>query len=165
MLALAGLAVSAPQPPGSTFKIITAAAALQNGVAKTSSSYPVRTAATLSGVALRNAGDESCGGSSVELLRALVQLRLRPARGQARRQAAGGRRRALRLQRAARGPRGQDEHDPARGLKDSLAVGASAIGQDKDLATPLEMASVGATIANRASASPAGRQRTPASAW
>jgi penicillin-binding protein A len=34
-------------------------------------------------------------------------------------------------------------------LKDSLAVGAAAIGQDRDLATPLEMASVGATIAER----------------
>jgi peptidoglycan glycosyltransferase len=32
-------------------------------------------------------------------------------------------------------------------LHDDLAVGAAAIGQDRDLATPLEMASVGATIA------------------
>ena len=38
---------------------------------------------------------------------------------------------------------------PARELKDSLAVGASAIGQDRDLATPLQMAVVGATIAER----------------
>ena len=37
---------------------------------------------------------------------------------------------------------------PPRELKDDLAVGASAIGQDRDLATPLVMASVGATIAN-----------------
>ena len=106
VLALAGLAVSAPQPPGSSFKVITAAAALQHGVAKTTSAYPVRTAATLSGVKLRNAGDESCGGSLVELLRALLQLGLRAAGRQARRQAARRRGRALRLQRAARGPRG-----------------------------------------------------------
>jgi peptidoglycan glycosyltransferase len=33
-------------------------------------------------------------------------------------------------------------------LRDDLAVGAAAIGQDRDLATPLTMASVGATIAN-----------------
>ena len=63
VLALAGLAVSAPQPPGSSFKIITAAAALQAGIAKPSSSYPVRTYATLSGVKMRNASDEECGGS------------------------------------------------------------------------------------------------------
>ena len=38
VLALAGLAVSAPQPPGSTFKIVTLAAALQAGVATPASS-------------------------------------------------------------------------------------------------------------------------------
>jgi cell division protein FtsI/penicillin-binding protein 2 len=36
---------------------------------------------------------------------------------------------------------------PPAQIKDDLAVGASAIGQDRDLATPLEMASAGATIA------------------
>ena len=36
----------------------------------------------------------------------------------------------------------------ATDLKDAIAVGASAIGQNKDLATPLGMAAVGATIAN-----------------
>ena len=34
-------------------------------------------------------------------------------------------------------------------LKDDLAVGAASIGQERDLATPLQMAAVGATIANR----------------
>jgi cell division protein FtsI/penicillin-binding protein 2 len=33
------------------------------------------------------------------------------------------------------------------GLRDDLAVGAAAIGQDRDLATPLQMATVAATIA------------------
>ena len=33
-------------------------------------------------------------------------------------------------------------------LKDDLAVGAASIGQERDLATPLQMAAVGATIAN-----------------
>jgi peptidoglycan glycosyltransferase len=42
VLALAGIAVSAPQPPGSTFKIITLSAALASGAATTASSYPVR---------------------------------------------------------------------------------------------------------------------------
>jgi penicillin-binding protein A len=40
VLALAGLAVSAPQPPGSVFKIITVAGALQHGVATRASTYP-----------------------------------------------------------------------------------------------------------------------------
>ena len=36
---------------------------------------------------------------------------------------------------------------PPSKLRDDLAVGAAAIAQDRDLATPLQMASVGATIA------------------
>src|SRR4029079_4729569 len=63
---LAGLAVSAPQPPGSTFKIVTASAALQHGQATPSTTFPVRTSATLSGTQLRNAGGESCGGTLTE---------------------------------------------------------------------------------------------------
>ena len=63
VLALSGLATTGPQPPGSTFKIITLSAALQAKKASPSSIYPVRTFATLSGVKLRNASDESCGGS------------------------------------------------------------------------------------------------------
>ena len=88
---------------------------------------------------------------ALELLRALLQLGLRAAGRQARRQAAGRRRRALRLQRDARGPRGQGRARSRRPrtCATRLAVGASAIGQDKDLATPLEMASVAATIANQ----------------
>ena len=63
VLALAGLAVSGPQPPGSVFKIITLAAALKEGETKVGETFPVQTAATLEGVKLRNAGDESCGGT------------------------------------------------------------------------------------------------------
>ena len=63
VLALAGLAVSGPQPPGSVFKIITLAAALEERETRLGESFPVRTAATLEGVQLRNAGDESCGGT------------------------------------------------------------------------------------------------------
>ena len=63
MLALAGIAYSAPQPPGSVFKIITLTAGLESGDAKPSNEYPVETAATLEGVRLENANGESCGGS------------------------------------------------------------------------------------------------------
>ena len=63
MLALTGIAYSAPQPPGSVFKIVTLSAALEAGVAKRSSKYPVQTLATLEGVELENAHGESCGGT------------------------------------------------------------------------------------------------------
>jgi penicillin-binding protein A len=150
ILALTGLAVSGPQPPGSTFKIITLAAALDAGVTDPGESFPVRTAATLSGVALRNAGDESCGGSLAQSFAHSCNSVFAPL---------GARLGARRLVRAAeafgfneklRIPAAKPSTiPPARELKDDLAVGASAIGQDRDLATPLVMAGVGATIANR----------------
>ena len=123
VLALAGLAVSAPQPPGSSMKIVTLAAALQNEVATPSSSYPVRTAATLSGVRLRNAGDESCGGSLANSFAHSCNSVFGPLGAKLGAQAAGGRRRALRLQREARRcppPR------PARSRRTSRTASRSA---------------------------------------
>jgi cell division protein FtsI/penicillin-binding protein 2 len=146
--ALVGLAVSAPQPPGSTFKIITTSGALQAGIATPSSTYPVQTAATLSGVQLRNAGGEACGGSLTEAFTVSCNSVFAPL---------GARLGAKRLVAMARAfGWGEQPRIPAAkpstlsappGLRDSLAVGAAAIGQDRDLATPLQMASVGATIA------------------
>ncbi len=144
--ALAGLAVSAPQPPGSVFKIITAAAALDKRVAKPSSTYPVRTAATLEGVTLRNAGGESCGGTLVNSFAHSCNSVFAPLGAEL------GARRLLAAAKAfgfGERPRIPNAKPStiARELKDDLAVGAAAIGQDRDLATPLAMASVGATIA------------------
>jgi peptidoglycan glycosyltransferase len=148
VLATAGLGISATQPPGSTFKIITTAAALDAGVATPDSTYPVRTAATLSGVQLRNAGGEACGGSLHIAFAESCNSVFAPL---------GAKVGARRLVRAAeafgfnRKPRipaaKENTIGPAAQLKDDLAVGAAAIGQDRDLATPLGMASVGATIA------------------
>ena len=148
VVALAGLAVSAPQPPGSSFKIITAAAALQDGVATPSSTYPILTAATLSGVQLRNAGGEACGGTLTEAFIVSCNSVFAPLGAKL------GARRLVAMARAF----GFDEQpkipaakpstiSPPSQLRDSLALGAAAIGQDRDLATPLQMASVGATIA------------------
>jgi peptidoglycan glycosyltransferase len=150
VLALAGIAVSAPQPPGSSFKIITLAAVLQNGVATPSSSYPVRSAATLSGVALRNASDEQCGGSLTNSFAHSCNSVFGPlgAKLGAKRLVAAAERFGFNEQPDV--PAAKPSTIPAaKDLKDALAVGSSAIGQDRDLATPLGMASVGATIANR----------------
>jgi peptidoglycan glycosyltransferase len=150
VLALAGLAVSGPQPPGSTFKIITLSAALQNGIAKPSSTYPVRTAARLSGVLLRNASDESCGGTLVNAFAVSCNSVFAPlgAKLGARRLVAAAERFGFNERPRIPSARAARISKPS-GLKDSLAVGAAAIGQDRDLATPLAMASVGATIAER----------------
>jgi penicillin-binding protein A len=148
VLALAGLAVSAPQPPGSTFKIITASSALQHKVTTPSTSYPVRTFAVLSGVKLRNASNESCGGTLTQAFIDSCNSVFAPL---------GAKLGATNLVRTAEAfgfnerPRVPDAKPSTipqpRDLKDSLAVGASAIGQDRDLATPLQMAVAGATIA------------------
>jgi peptidoglycan glycosyltransferase len=144
--ALAGLAVSSPQPPGSTFKIITTAAALEHGVAKPSSRYPVRTSATLSGVKLRNASDEACGGSLQQAFAESCNSVFAPlgAKVGARRLLAAAR--DFGFNEKPRIPAASTSTISTR-LQDSLAVGAAAIGQDRDLATPLQMASVGATVA------------------
>ena len=149
ILALAGLAVSGPQPPGSSFKIITLAEALATGVAKPSSSYPIRTYAVLSGVKLRNASNESCGGSLAQSFADSCNSVFGPigAKLGAKRLVAAAERFGFNEQPDV--PAAKPNSIPkASQLKDAIAVGASAIGQNKDLATPLGMASVGATIAN-----------------
>ncbi|MEJ7796860.1 MAG: penicillin-binding transpeptidase domain-containing protein [Solirubrobacteraceae bacterium] len=148
LLAVAGLAVSAPQPPGSTFKIITTAAALESGVAKPSTTFPLATFATLSGVKLGNAGGERCGGTLTEAFVESCNSVFAPL---------GAKVGAKRLVKTARAfGFGEQSAIPASKpstiasadeLRDALAVGSAAIGQERDLATPLQMASVAATIA------------------
>ena len=148
VLALSGLATTGPQPPGSTFKIVTLAAALQAKVASPSSTYPVRTFATLSGVKLRNASDESCGGSLTQAFTVSCNSVFAPLGaklGRKRLRAAAER---FGFNAPPRVPGAATSQFPTD-LKDDLAVGAAAIGQERDLATPLQMAAVGATIANR----------------
>jgi cell division protein FtsI/penicillin-binding protein 2 len=148
VLALAGLAVSAPQPPGSTFKIVTVSAALEHHVATPSSTYPVRTFAVLSGVKLSNARGEACGGTLTEAFAASCNAVFAPlgAKIGARRLVATAR--AFGFGEQVNIPAAKPSTiSPPGQLRDSLAVGAAAIGQDRDLATPLEMASAGATIA------------------
>ena len=148
VLALSGLAVSAPQPPGSTFKIITAAAALQAKVARLSSSYPVQTAATLSGVKLRNASDESCGGSLTASFTQSCNSVFAPlgAKLGAKRMLAAAER--FGFNQTPRVPAAKPSRFP-KDLDDALAVGSAAIGQERVVATPVQMAAAGATIANR----------------
>jgi hypothetical protein len=144
--ALAGLAVSAPQPPGSTFKIVTLSGALQHHITSPAENFPVRTYAVLSGVQLHNASGESCGGSLAVSFAHSCNSVFAPL---------GAKLGAKRLVATAERfgfnePLDVPAAKPAsiaRDLRDDLAVGAAAIGQDRDLATPLSMASVGATIA------------------
>jgi penicillin-binding protein A len=150
VLALAGLAYSAAQPPGSTFKIVTLAGLLGEHVVSRHASFPVQTAATLSGVQLQNANGEACGGTLEEAFAESCNSVFAPlgARLGARRLVeaaeAFGFNAAPGLAGAAR-----STIPPADQIGDDLAVGSSAIGQGKVLATALQMALVAATIGER----------------
>ena len=67
VLAMAGAAYSSPQPPGSTFKVITATSALEHHDVKLSDTFPVVTQINPDPVAgarvVANAHDETCGGT------------------------------------------------------------------------------------------------------
>lgn len=146
--ALAGIAFSGPQPPGSTFKIVTATAALEAGLVKPSTPFPVETKAIIDGVDLENANGESCGGTFTQAFAHSCNSVFAPL---------GVRLGAKRLVEAAErfgfnetpsipGARVSAIPDASQ-ITSPLAVGSTAIGQGKVLATPLQLASVAQTIA------------------
>jgi len=146
--ALAGIAFSAPQPPGSTFKIVTSVAGLEARKVKLSSKFPVETKAVIDGVDLENANGESCGGSFIDSFAHSCNSVFAPLGVKV-----GGERL---VETAERFGFNQPPGIPgaaastipaAEEIGGPLAVGASAIGQGKVLATPLEMASIAQTIA------------------
>jgi peptidoglycan glycosyltransferase len=146
--ALAGIAFSAPQPPGSTFKIVTLAAALEHEVAKTSTRFPFASYALIDGVRLQNANGEVCGGTVAEGFVESCNSVYAPL---------GVRVGAERL--VAMAERfGWNREPPFPGARPStlpeadqiaskLELGSTAIGQGKALATPLQLAMVAQTIA------------------
>ena len=147
--ALAGVAFSAPQPPGSTFKIVTASAALEAGAVKPSTKFPVATAATIDGVQLQNANGESCGGSfensfvhSCNSVFGPLGVRIGAAKLVAMAERYG-------FNRPPELPGAAPSTLPAaEAVGSDLAVGSTAIGQGKVLATPLTMALMAHTVAN-----------------
>jgi cell division protein FtsI/penicillin-binding protein 2 len=148
ILALVGLAFSVLQPPGSTMKIITSTAALQAGIVSLSSTFPIASSATIEGYTLHNAGGEYCGGTLLNAFAVSCNSVFAPLGAQVG---------AARLVSTAMRfgfdqpmsiPGAAESLIPsASTIGDSLAVGSSAIGQGKVLASPLEMTDVAATIA------------------
>ena len=61
--ALAGQAFSAPQPPGSTFKMITTIAALENDLVSLNDEFEITNGVNVGGRFLNNANGEYCGGT------------------------------------------------------------------------------------------------------
>ena len=147
--ALSGVAFSAPQPPGSTFKIVTTTAALEAHAVKTTTPFPVSTRALIDGVALENANGESCGGTFRDSFAHSCNSVFAPL---------GVKVGARRLVAAAAERYGFNEPPSIPGeapstlpeasdIRSPLDVGSTAIGQGKVLATPLELASVAQAVA------------------
>jgi peptidoglycan glycosyltransferase len=147
--ALAGIAFSAPQPPGSTFKMITATAALEDKAVKTSSTFPVETHAVIDGVSLSNANGESCGGTFAESFAESCNSVFAPlgVKVGAKKLVATAERFGFNETPSVPGA-APSTLPPAAEVGSPLAVGSTAIGQGKVLATPLEMAVVADTIAS-----------------
>ncbi len=147
--AAAGIAFTAAQPPGSTFKIITTAAALEAGITSPSKEYPYESSVELDGFKMENAGGESCGGTLTNAFATSCDTTFAPL---------GSELGATRLVASARRfgfdrPTGiasalESTIPSATTIGGPLAVGASAIGQGRVQATTLEMADVGAAIAD-----------------
>ena len=146
--ALAGVAFSAPQPPGSTFKIITAAAGLEAGLVKPGSRFPVETKAIIDGVDLENANGESCGGSFVDSFAHSCNSVFAPlgVKLGAQRLVAAAERFGFNRPPGIAGA-APSTLPPAAAIDSPLAVGSTAIGQGKVLSTPLHMALIAHTIA------------------
>ncbi|MBJ7520037.1 MAG: hypothetical protein JHC84_10110 [Solirubrobacteraceae bacterium] len=149
VLALTGIALDGLQPPGSTFKIITLAAALEAGAVSRKDSFPVETSTTLEGVTLENANGETCGGTLKNSFAHSCNTVFAPL---------GAKAGDAALVKAAEEfgfntdpgiPGAATSTIPAAGeIGDDLAVGSTAIGQGKVQATALMMAWVAATVAD-----------------
>ncbi|MBV8217058.1 MAG: hypothetical protein JO325_01230 [Solirubrobacterales bacterium] len=147
LLALAGIAFSASQPPGSTMKIVTSTAALDAGIVKLSTVFPYSTQAILDGYTLHNASGEDCGGTLLNSFAVSCNSVFAPLGAKV-----GGRRLLAMADRFGFNqtptiPGAAESSIPPDSLGSDLEVGSSAIGQGQVLATPLEMTDVGATIA------------------
>jgi cell division protein FtsI/penicillin-binding protein 2 len=148
LLALAGVAFSSLQPPGSTMKMITASAALSARIVKLSTSFPIATSATIEGFTLHNANDEACGGTFLNAFAVSCNSVFAPlgANLGARRLVAMAERFGFNQSPGIAGA-AEPTIPSATTIGDPLAVGSSAIGQGMVQATALEMTDVGATIA------------------
>jgi penicillin-binding protein A len=147
--ALAGIAFSAPQPPGSTFKIVTTTAALEAGLVKPTTEFPVETAATIEGVQLENANGEACGGSFRNSFAHSCNSVFAPLGVEvgAPRLVDAAQRYGWNAEASVRGEV-PSTLPPAAQIRTPLEVGSTAIGQGKVLATPLQLASVAQVIAS-----------------
>jgi penicillin-binding protein A len=145
--ALAGIAFSAPQPPGSTFKLVTTTAALEARAVKPSTEFPVETEAIIDGVPLENANGEACGGDFANSFAHSCNSVFAPlgVKVGAERIVDAAERYGFNQKPTIPGE-APSTIPPAGEIVSPLEVGSTAIGQGKVLATPLELASIAQAI-------------------
>ncbi len=149
ILAVAGLGLDGLQPPGSTFKMVTTTGVLSAKVATPHTVFPYATFATLDGVKLSNANGEECGGS-LELAFAVscnsvfspLGVKLGATRLVATAESLGFN------HEPTIGGAAESTLPAASEIQGELDLGSTAIGQGEVLATPLEMGTIAATIAD-----------------
>jgi len=148
--ALAGIAFSAPQPPGSTFKIVTTTAALEDDAVSPSEEFPVETHAVIDGVELENANGEACGGTFREAFAHSCNSVFAPLGVEVGAESLVDAAERYGWNAPATIP-GEvpSTLPPAAEIDTPLEVASTAIGQFETLATPLQMASVAQTIGSR----------------
>jgi len=153
--ALAGQAYSAPQPPGSTFKMITTTAALQDHVVSLDDEFEVNDGINVGGRFLNNANGEYCGGTFRQAFAESCNSVFAPLGPKIGNDdlVATTERFGFNSPPTLYAPRIVREVEPPESsipveIGEEVDLGVSAIGQGEVLATPLEMASVAQTIAN-----------------
>jgi len=161
VLALSGIAYSSPQPPGSTFKVITTTGALDAGIVSLDDEFPVESSNSDIGREIANSHDAPCGGTFAESFASSCNTVFAPLGADL-----GGEELVEtselfgfnsppemfdpKATAAVKPPASTIPED----LSSSVEVGESAIGQGQVLATPLQMASVSQTIANEGTRMP-----------
>jgi penicillin-binding protein A len=153
--ALAGQAFSAPQPPGSTFKIVTTTAALEAGKVSLDDEFEITNGVNVGGRFLNNANGEYCGGTFREAFAEscnAVFAPLGPAVGNDK-LVETAEKYGFNSPPSLYSPQIIREVEPEESsiptdIGEEIDLGVSAIGQGEVLATPLEMANVAQAVGN-----------------
>jgi cell division protein FtsI/penicillin-binding protein 2 len=161
VLALAGSAFSAPQPPGSTFKVVTTTAALQQGVVSLDDQFPITNGVNVGGRFISNAHQEYCGGSFTQAFAESCNAVFAPLGPKIGNDAmvSTAERYGFNAKPTLYNQQATNITDPPEPsipeeVGDDLDLGVTAIGQGQVLATPLEMASIAQTVAEHGIRSP-----------
>jgi peptidoglycan glycosyltransferase len=176
VLGLAGSAYSAPQPPGSTFKVITTTAALDGHDVKLTDTFPVLTQINpdpQNGArVVHNAHDEACGGTFVQAFAKSCNTVFAPLGVKV-----GAEHLVQTAERYGWNQKPSLYNAAATAVTDPNSMtmptnfsqdtshtelSVTAFGQGRVLATPLGMASVAQTVANDGVRSPTSIVKDPA---